>query len=152
MEKRKIKVPVFAKQTGIPKDRVYKWLQQGNNPKAEDEKKIAGWIDGEKRMEKVPQNEKAPAESEDVYRDKYIKLLEDDQTFFKEMLRSSLGSILMKTEEMWARQKGTGEVILGSLERLEKAPKDSLVDEAGRRILEIDKEEHGPGSVAAPGR
>lgn len=48
---RKISVPEFSKATGIPKDRVYKWKQQGTSPKAADEKLIIEWI---KKMENVP--------------------------------------------------------------------------------------------------
>lgn len=40
----KISVPQFAKETGIPKDRVYKWKQQGTAPKADDEQMIIDWI------------------------------------------------------------------------------------------------------------
>lgn len=75
------------------------------------------------------------------------KALEEDKAFFKEMLRTSLGSILTTTQEMWARQKGTGEVVLESLERLEKKPEGELVDKADRRTFEIDKEVHKPGSA-----
>lgn len=47
MKERNVKVPQLAKATGIPKDRIYKWFQEGNNPKAEDERKISAWINME---------------------------------------------------------------------------------------------------------
>lgn len=46
-----VSVPIFSRQTGIPKDRVYKWRQEGTNPKADDEKIILAWIS---EVEKVP--------------------------------------------------------------------------------------------------
>lgn len=53
IEERKTSITQFCEDTGIPKDRVYKWKQQGNNPKAVDVVKINEWINGEKK-EKVP--------------------------------------------------------------------------------------------------
>jgi hypothetical protein len=53
LKREKISVPKFAAQTGIPKDRVYKWKQEGTSPKAEDERKIKAWMSGEK-MEIFP--------------------------------------------------------------------------------------------------
>jgi hypothetical protein len=46
LKERKTSVPGFSRLTGIPKERVYKWKQEGTNPKAEDEKKIKAWIEG----------------------------------------------------------------------------------------------------------
>lgn len=92
-----------------------------------------------------------PAHHDDTYRDKYINLLEDNQAFFKEMFRTSLGAILDRTQEMWSRQKGTGEVVLESLERIEKKKPGSLVDEADKRTHEIDIRGHKPGSAVAQG-
>lgn len=48
-------VPEFSVATGIPKDRIYKWKQQGTSPKAEDEKTIQAWINGE-TVENSPQS------------------------------------------------------------------------------------------------
>jgi predicted transcriptional regulator len=39
-----ISVPRFANAIGIPKDRIYKWYQQGSSPKPEDALKIEDWI------------------------------------------------------------------------------------------------------------
>lgn len=55
LKQRKMSVPEFSLQTHIPKDRVYKWRQQGTNPKSEDEKIILAWL-GE--MEIVPREAK----------------------------------------------------------------------------------------------
>lgn len=48
MKERKVKVPKLALELNIPKDRIYKWFQQGTNPKEEDSIKIRNWINGEK--------------------------------------------------------------------------------------------------------
>ncbi|WP_315816848.1 S24 family peptidase [Paraflavitalea speifideaquila] len=42
-----IRVPEFSRMSGIPKDRIYKWKQEGTNPKAEDEAKIKAYIYGD---------------------------------------------------------------------------------------------------------
>jgi hypothetical protein len=102
------------------------------------------------RVEKVERQDFEARYYEVLERER--KALEDDKAFFKEMLRTSLGSILMKTEEMWARQKGTGEIVLGALERLEGSEEGSLVDKADKRILEIDREAHERGNIAAQGK
>jgi transcriptional regulator with XRE-family HTH domain len=47
MAQRKKSKAQFALEAGIPKDRVYKWYQDGNNPKADDVAKIKAWISGE---------------------------------------------------------------------------------------------------------
>lgn len=44
LKKEGVSVPVFSIETGIPKDRVYKWKQQGTNPKSDDEKIILNWL------------------------------------------------------------------------------------------------------------
>lgn len=44
MKKRGVNVPNFSKQTGIPKDRIYKWYQQGTNIKPEDALIVDKWI------------------------------------------------------------------------------------------------------------
>ena len=44
MKRRGVKVPRLSKETGIPKDRIYKWYQQGSNPKPEDSITLEKWI------------------------------------------------------------------------------------------------------------
>lgn len=51
LKKHKISVPKFSIETGIPKDRVYKWMQEGTNPKSDDESIIKAWV---LKMEKPP--------------------------------------------------------------------------------------------------
>lgn len=53
LKEKKLSVVKFATAVDIPKDRIYKWLQGGMNPKAEDERKIIAWLDGIK-LEETP--------------------------------------------------------------------------------------------------
>jgi len=54
LEKRGVSVLKFANETGINKDRVYKWKKENTNPKSKDEEKILAWLN----MEKVPHETK----------------------------------------------------------------------------------------------
>lgn len=68
MEARHIKIPTLAEQLAIPKDRIYKWYQQGTKPKASDAMKVWDWINGEiSNIVEEPQAD---------YKTKYIELLE----------------------------------------------------------------------------
>lgn len=53
LKNRRLSVPKLSELIGIPKERIYKWKQEGTTPKAEDQKKINAWLNGE-NMEKVP--------------------------------------------------------------------------------------------------
>lgn len=44
LKNRRLSVPEFEELTGIPKDRVYKWKQQGSRPKPDDEKIIHDFL------------------------------------------------------------------------------------------------------------
>lgn len=48
LKSQNISVTRFSRESGIPKARVYKWNQEGTNPKAEDERLILQWLDGDK--------------------------------------------------------------------------------------------------------
>lgn len=63
LKERKVSVPKFSKATGIPTARIYKWKQEGTNPKAEDEKMIYSWLNGE-NVEK--DRISIPAKNEDL--------------------------------------------------------------------------------------
>ena len=47
MQERGIKIPRLSVELDIPKDRIYKWFQEGTNPKVEDADKLNKWINGE---------------------------------------------------------------------------------------------------------
>lgn len=47
MKERGVKTPALSAALGIPKDRIYKWFQEGTKPKEEDAVKIWDWINGE---------------------------------------------------------------------------------------------------------
>lgn len=44
LESDNLSVPKMAELTGIPKDRIYKWLQEKGSPKGEDENIIQHWL------------------------------------------------------------------------------------------------------------
>lgn len=44
LKEKDISVPKLSTALDIPSDRIYKWKQQGTNPKAEDEVKIKDWL------------------------------------------------------------------------------------------------------------
>lgn len=47
MKARKVSTPGLSHQTGIPQDRIYGWYRDGTTPKAEDQKILKAWINGE---------------------------------------------------------------------------------------------------------
>jgi transcriptional regulator with XRE-family HTH domain len=51
MKSRKISFPELEKQTNIPANRMYKWYQQGTNPKKEDSDILEKWLND---LENVP--------------------------------------------------------------------------------------------------
>lgn len=111
MAERGKKVPTVAKEAGIPKDRIYKWLQQGNNPKAEDEKKINKWIYGDKE-EKVPHMVVADEGGDSVIR--------EPETPYEAAPDYSKGQILSLLAEAFRDQKEILKIHAKWLESIEK--------------------------------
>lgn len=83
---------------------------------------------------------------------KYIKYLEDDKAYFKDLLKSSLVSLVGQVRDVGTRQKAAGEIVLRSLERLEKKKSGDLVREADMRMVQIEKEAERRGSDAVQGK
>lgn len=46
LKARGLKIPALAALLDIPKDRIYKWIQEGTSPKSEDEAKLKAWLHG----------------------------------------------------------------------------------------------------------
>lgn len=44
IHKRKLTIPKFSKETGIPVDRIYQWKKGNGKPKAEDAEIIKKWL------------------------------------------------------------------------------------------------------------
>jgi hypothetical protein len=65
---------------------------------------------------------------------------------------SSLIEIRDEIRLIASRQKGTGDVLLHSLERLEEKQSGELVREADKRIFQIDKEVRKRGNADVPRR
>lgn len=74
MKEKGIKIPQLAKETSIPKERIYKWFSEGSNPKAEDSLILSTWIE-KRQMEKVPR-ENMLFEPPSTYRKKEIPVFE----------------------------------------------------------------------------
>lgn len=83
LKKRDVKIPRFSKETGIPKDRIYKWLQEGNNPKADDEKKITAWI----KMEKPPVENNPDTLTE------ALEIIKQQNAFLQDLVKSNLAGL-----------------------------------------------------------
>lgn len=82
----------LADKTGIPKDRIAKWEQGKGKPKADDTEILTAFF-----KEHVPRElpENTMQEEQVSYKksgtdDRYIRLLEDNDRFFKDLVKSNL--------------------------------------------------------------
>lgn len=98
LSRRKVSVPKFSQISGIPKDRIYKWRQQGTNPKASDVKKITEWLNGEE-VDKNPNLDEI-FKREGRFASLYIeslqeqkRILEVQNDFLRRNFETSLNSI-----------------------------------------------------------
>lgn len=115
----------------------------------------------------------SPAESEDSYRAERIKKLEDDQEKYirklekdndrlwdlikdnQEIIKTNLTLVLAAVKTLSVRQRGVGEVVLHSLERIEKKStkaSGALVEAADRAIDQIEREAYARDSDPAMSR
>jgi hypothetical protein len=105
LKKKKISVPKFSDEADIPKDRIYKWKQQGTSPKAEDVIKVNKWLK-KNGVDINPQDENLLNEPEINYPRKneflplYIdslkeqkKILEVQNDFLRRNFETSLNTI-----------------------------------------------------------
>jgi hypothetical protein len=95
MKARGVKVPALSTQTNIPKDRIYKWFQQGSTPSPEDSMILEKWI---KKQNYVP----TVNEENISYKEKYIKLLEQDNNHLKESIEINLITLRKYSEVLVA--------------------------------------------------
>jgi Holliday junction resolvase len=84
MEELGWKIPKLAKEINIPKDRIYKWKNDGNIPKAEDQDAIKTWLN----MEQTPSPQKSPD----------ILVQNDKQLILIEVKTSSGKTLRIKSE------------------------------------------------------
>lgn len=90
LKKREVKIPRFSKETGIPKDRIYKWIQEGNNPKADDEKKINAWI----KMEKPPLHQNTEEhKGEPGTLAEALAIIKQQNAFLQDLVKSNLAGL-----------------------------------------------------------
>lgn len=123
MEARKIKVPKLASLLDIPKDRIYKWFQEGTKPKEADSVKLWEWINGGISDSMVN-------EPEMMYRtrtdhEKYVALLESTNRTLEKAIQLSLNAVLENQLLMKARMNATAEDV-----------QDLLVDN-GRKLNDV---------------
>jgi transcriptional regulator with XRE-family HTH domain len=98
---------------------------------------------------------KNPAETEDSYRAKYIRKLEDDNALLTELIKSNqeiiknnLTVVLATVRTISVRQEATGTVALESLARLEKKKNEHvLVDEVDKRTVQIETAAYTHGNA-----
>jgi DNA-binding phage protein len=154
MQTREKKITDVARETGIPKDRIYKWIQQGNNPKAADEKALELWINLHFSDVKAGSEAKKNPDDAEDFRAKYIKQLEKENQYLQDIVKTNLTLVLATVRTISARQLGTGVVALKSLERLEKSAghkPGSLVKEADKEIGQIEREAFAHDNAASVG-
>jgi DNA-binding phage protein len=116
LKKRKVKIPTFSKETGIPKDRIYKWIQEGNNPKADDEKKIYAWI----KMEKAPNEEHngASQSSENAKTlTEALAIIKQQNAFLQRMIESNLNGIARDLNTLYNEELRTRAEVRGYSQR-----------------------------------
>ena len=142
-KERKVSTPKLAALTGIPKDRIYAWYRDDTNPKGADAKKLLQWINGETSNIAITTQKQTPADPVD-WQGRYLEGIEEDKKWLKDLLKTSLGVVLLNVQSVASRQQGSLPVILEALEILTKEPPGSLVAEAGRRThqIEIEEQEH----------
>lgn len=123
MEKRNVNIPAFSKETKIPKDRIYKWKQEGTAPKEEDAKRIKEWL----KMEKSPNEQLLQEENFSKLRGLVIERL----TQIEANLRA-LNSTVIEI-----KHKVTGESVTKislELEQTSRAVADMIYDELIKKI------------------
>lgn len=76
----KVSMPELSTLLGIPQDRLYKWERGVSEPKHEDRVQLEKWL----KSEKVPiypelndPGEPEKLSGDEVYKDKYIRMLEE---------------------------------------------------------------------------
>lgn len=130
LQKERKSVLTMSKETGISASRIYKWLDNKGNPKAEDARKLEVWLNG--KMELVPNDTagQAPALPRSDHA-AYIKLLEDNDRFFKTEYHSLLVS-LNKLMEIGMRSEELIKLNLehiGNVEAMQKGVQPEVVHE-----------------------
>jgi len=154
--------------TGIPANRIYKW-EKGTKPNdAEDLLKIKSYLKGE--LETIPKADLKTSEDSGVPSvgdqltielaikrereavDRERKALEEDMAFLRELIRSNLTVVMTTLMTIRFRQEAAGDAILSSLERIEVKSEGELIEDADKRLNQIEQEWQKRDSAAAQGR
>jgi len=86
-------------------------------------------------------------QSQDDYMNKYIRQLERENSYLQELIQTNLTLVLATVRTLSVRQRAVGEVVLHSLERIEKKTSaqslkatGTLVSASDMRIDQIERE------------
>lgn len=162
---RRKSVPDFEAETGIPRDRVYKWRRSGTTPKAEDQAIIEKWLQGG-IMDKSPINQGNSAVQESGEPDllktlltRLVTLTENQNRILERQekdlvekvnnIDTNLNLVTAQAESLKYDLESGRTVVLQSLARIEGKKPDELLHEADniKFSLAVAKDELYKSSV-----
>lgn len=122
----------------VSKENIYKW-EKGTRPNnAEDYLKVENWLNG--KLENVPQKTVSSGniekDSDSNKDDKYLKLLEDNDKFFKELVKSNLAGLLIGQRSIQANIEAGFQYSLHRESGGDQAKEEEMLQELDRRIGE----------------
>lgn len=144
LERRGVKIPALAKQSGIPKDRIYAWYRDNTDPKMKDVERLENWLSEEKPSNiegnGVVVEEKIQPTLLESLVSKLITLSDTTNHLLQEQKKQvvdkiekidfNLNAVSALSEKLVYEVESGRTTILRSLSRLEKKPEDHLVNEA----------------------
>lgn len=152
LKEKKLSVPRFSEETGIPSARIYKWKIEGG-PKAEDAEIISNWLQNGGKLEEIPREKKIQDVQTmpvlEVLMQKLItlsdttnRLLERQEKGLLEKVDrvdANLNVVVAQTEKIGVELESGRMVALMALSRLEKKPMDELIHEADNIKIDLLK-------------
>lgn len=128
----------LANYLNVKKENLYKW-ERGHKPNnAEDYIKLENWLDG--KLENVPQKTVSSGniqtDSDPENDDKYLRLLEDNDRFFKELVKSNLAGLLIGQRSIQANIEAGFQYSLHRESGGDPAKEEGMLQELDRRIGE----------------
>lgn len=141
LEKDDMSVLKMSKETGISASRIYKWLDDKGNPKTEDAKKLELWLNGNLEVPPKTGNNNA---KEGIDANPYLKLLEDNDRFFK----TEYHNLMVSLKELIAQGQRAERLLklnlqhIGTVEALQKGiAEDAVQEQIGNQIAGIPEGE-----------
>jgi len=140
LDKRDVTIYDFAKQTGIPKERIYKWKQGAGIPKLKDSEIIKAWLSEEVTTNQVKDDS---SEYHPNYQKKYLDLMERNNKTFERYITVNLNSI----EGSQVQLTSLAVVQLNQLAliraKIEGRPVAKLQDEINKEIAGVKTAKNG---------